>query len=148
MLRKPLERATFYFVVRTLARSAKHRLYFAAYVGTGFALAAFGILEVLVHSAHGDFIAVITQPHEALLAIPLIISFFVLSGMRMVFTIPAELRANWVFQLAEDKNRLDCLTGARKAMVVPAVLTLSVYSSPSMRLSGGGPRHSCISSLA
>ncbi len=124
VLRKPLERATFYFVTKTIVRSAKHRLYFAAYVGTGLALALFGILEALVHSANGDFIVVITQPHEALLAIPLIISFFLLSGMRMVFTIPAELRANWVFQLAEGKNRVECLTGARKAMEVPVVLIL------------------------
>ena len=125
VLRKPLERATFYFVARTIVRSTKHRLYFATYVGVGLALALFEILEVLVHSAHGDFMVVISRPNEALLAIPLIMSFFVLSGMRMVFTVPVELRANWVFQMAEDENRVDCLTGARKAMVVASVITLA-----------------------
>jgi len=119
VLRKPLERATFFFVAKTLARSTKHRLYLAAYVGVGFALAAFGILEVLVHSAHGEFAIALFQPNEALLAIPLIMSFFILSGMRIVFTVPAELRANWVFQLAENENRQDGLTGVRKAMAVP-----------------------------
>ena len=124
VLRKPLERATFYFVMRTLARSTKHRLYFATYVGVGLALALFGILAALAQSARGYFIDVISQPNQAMLAIPLIISFFLLSGMRMVFTVPAELPANWVFQLAEDKNRVDGLAGARKAMIVPAVLIL------------------------
>ncbi len=125
LLRKPLERATFYFVMRTIARSAKHRLYFAAYVGTGLALAMFGIFAAVAHSREGDFIVVITQPHEALLAIPLIISFFTLSGMRMVFTVPVDLRANWVFQMAEDENRVECLSGARKAMAVPVILILA-----------------------
>ncbi len=125
VLRKPLERATFFFVVRTIARSPKHRLYFTTYVGAGLALALFGILEVLVHSTHGDFMIVISRPDEALLTIPLIMSFFVLSGMRIVFTVPAELRANWVFQSAEDEKRIDCLTGGRKAMVVASVLTLA-----------------------
>jgi hypothetical protein len=125
VLRKPLERATFYFVTRTIARSTKHRLYFATYVGVGLALALFGILELLVHSAQDDFMVVISRPNEALLTIPLIMSFFVLSGMRIVFTVPAELRANWVFQMAEDENRVDCLSGVRKAMVAASVITLA-----------------------
>jgi len=124
VLRKPLERATFSFVVNTLVRSIKHRLYLAAYVGVGFALAAFGILEVFVHTVRRDFSTVLLQPNEALLAIPLILSFFLLSGMRVVFTVPAELRANWVFQLAEDESWLDCCSGARKAMVMPALSLL------------------------
>ena len=124
LLRKPLERATFFFVVNTLVRSTKHRLYLATYAGVGFALAAFGILEVLVHTVRRNFSAVLFQPNEALLAIPLILSFFLLSGMRMVFTVPAELRANWVFQLTEDESWLDCCKGARKAMVLSAVLLL------------------------
>lgn len=122
VLRKPLERATFFYVVNTLTRSTKHRLYLATYAGVGFALAAFGILEMLVQTGRRDFSAVLTQPHEALLAIPLILSFFLLSGLRIVFAVPAELQANWVFKLAEDENRIDCCRGAKKVMVVLAVL--------------------------
>ncbi len=125
LLRKPRERAAFYFVSKTIARSGKHRLYLAAYVGTGLALALFGTLDAFVYMSKGDLIAAISQPHEALLAIPLIVSFFVLSGMRMIFTIPAELSANWVFQLAEDENRAEFLRGARKAMLVPVVMILA-----------------------
>jgi hypothetical protein len=124
LLRKPHERATYFFVVNTLMRSTKHRLYAAAYVGVGCALAAFGILELSAHSGPRDFRAMLQRPNEPLLAIPLILSFFLLSGMRVVFTIPAELRANWVFQLAEDESWLDCCSGARKAMVLRAVLLL------------------------
>ena len=44
--------------------------------------------------------------------------------MRIVFTIPAELRANWVFQMAEDEKRLDCCAGVRKVMIVRVTLLL------------------------
>ena len=97
LLRKPLKRATYFFVVNTFMRSSKHRLYLAAYVGAGTALATFGIFE-MVYKEGSNFRALLFQPNQVLLAIPLILSFFLLSGMRMVFTIPAELRANWVFQ--------------------------------------------------
>jgi hypothetical protein len=128
VLRKPLERATFFFVTSTLARSVKHRLYLATYAGVGFALAAFGIVEVLMRTRRRDFIEVLTRPHEALLAVPLILAFFLLSGLRIVFTVPAELRANWLFQLAEDENRLDCCSGARKVMaVLAALLSASLF---------------------
>ncbi len=123
LLRKPLERATYFFVVNTFMRSSKHRLYLAAYVGAGTALATFGIFE-MVYKEGSNFRALLFQPNQVLLAIPLILSFFLLSGMRMVFTIPAELRANWVFQIAEDEGWLDCCAGARKVMMVRATLLL------------------------
>jgi hypothetical protein len=83
-----------------------------------------------------DFRAMLRQPNEALLAVPLILSFFLLSGMRVVFTIPAELRAHWVFQLAEDESWLDCCAGVRKAMVLRAVLVLLLLFPPYVFLWG------------
>lgn len=106
VLRKPLERAAYFFVVSTLMRSTKHRLYPTAYVGAGSGLATFGILQ-MVYTEGTSVREILFHPSQASLAIPLILSFFMLSGMRIVFTIPAELRANWVFQIAEDENRLD-----------------------------------------
>lgn len=124
ILRKPLQRATFFFVLHTLMRSARHRLYVATYTGVGFALAVFGIMEVLVHTARRDITPLLFQPNQALLAIPLILSFFLLSGMRLVFTLPAELPSNWVFRIAEDGNSSDGYAGTRKAMMAAAVVLL------------------------
>jgi hypothetical protein len=123
LLRKPLERATYFFALNTFMRSTKHRLYLAAYVGAGSALATFGVLQ-MVHTEGRSVRAILFPPNNALLSIPLILSFFLLSGMRIVFTIPAELRANWIFQLAEDESWRDCCAGARKVMIVRAVLLL------------------------
>jgi hypothetical protein len=130
VLRKPLERATFYFVLATVFRSARHRLYLATYLGVGFALALLGTGELFVHSQHGSFLASLRYPNEALLSIPLVLSFFMLSGMRMIFTIPAEVSANWIFQISEDGHRKECLSGVRKSMVLLAIVPLFVVLFP------------------
>ncbi|MGO9273737.1 MAG: hypothetical protein ACLQOO_26450 [Terriglobia bacterium] len=135
VVRKPMERAVFYFVGKTIARSARHRLYLAAYVGVGFAFVTEGLVALL--SAHrpssgpglasnlpSDLIPGLTSPDAALLSIPLVLSFFALSGMRVVFPIPAELRANWIFQLTENERRRECLAGVRKSMLVWAIVPL------------------------
>lgn len=127
------ERGAFYFVLITLGRNGKHRLYFVAYVAVGLAVALMGILELMVHSARGGLWATIGRPNEALLSIPLIISFFTLVGMRAAFGFPAELRANWIFQITEENSGTRCLAGARKAMIALAIVpifmsTLIVYA--------------------
>jgi hypothetical protein len=124
VLRKPQERATFFFALNTLARSTKHRLYVAAYTGVGLALAVFGIMEVFLGKSQRDITPLLFQPSETLLAIPLILSFFLLSGIRLVFTLPAELPSNWVFQIAEDKDWRDGCAGTRKAMIAAAIVLL------------------------
>jgi hypothetical protein len=130
VFRKPLERAAFYFVSMTIFRSARHRLYLATYLGVGIALTLLALGELFVQSHRGAFLTSLRHPDEALLSIPLILSFFILSGMRMVFAIPAELPANWVFQITEDSDHKDCLSGVRKAMVLLAVLPLFVLLFP------------------
>jgi hypothetical protein len=131
----PLEQASFYFTGKTMVRSRKHWLYLAAYVGVGFAL----MLQALVgiFSRRGN--PVLDVPTASLLSIPLILSFFVLSGMRVIFAIPTELKANWVFQLSEADGRKECLSGVRKAMFVFGVLPLFVALAPLYALLWGWP---------
>lgn len=125
VVRRPVERAIYLFVTNTFMRSSRHRLYLSAYVGAGSALAAFGMLQWLAGVYTKERLrAALSQPNAFLLAIPLILSLFLLSGMRIVFSLPAELRANWVFQMAEDENRADCLAAVRKVMSVRASLLL------------------------
>lgn len=132
-LKEGPERGTFYFVLKTLARSTKQRLYFVGYVSVALALVLAGILEAMVYLAHGRLWASITQPDGGLLSIPLVVSFFSLVGMRAVFEFPAELPANWIFQITEESNGRMCLAGARKAMIAvaivpPFVVSFAVYA--------------------
>ncbi len=133
VLSEGLERATFYFVLQTLARSAKHRLYFATYVAVGLGLALLGILELTMYSTRVNFWAAASRPDEALLSAPLVVSFLVLSGMQAVFARPSELPANWIFQITDQGNGRRLLAGVRKAMVAVAIvplfaLTFTIYA--------------------
>ncbi len=98
----PVERGTLAFIGKTVARSAKHRIFLAAYVGVGCAF----VLQALIG----------TRLKQVSLSIPLVLSFFVLSGLRYIFTIPAELPANWIFRVSENEQRGRALDGARRAM--------------------------------
>jgi hypothetical protein len=62
------------------------------------------------------------------LSIPFIVTFLLLIGLRIVFEIPVELRANWIFQLMLDSDRQECEPLARTVMltsVLPWVLALT-----------------------
>jgi hypothetical protein len=45
-----------------------------------------------------------------------VLAFFILLGMRHVFAVPAELRANWVFQVSDRGEGVRCLAGVKKAI--------------------------------
>ncbi|MGB6077725.1 MAG: hypothetical protein WBG29_18990, partial [Candidatus Acidiferrales bacterium] len=90
--RRPYERGCFRFVAKTLARSQRHTLALAGFAGIGAAIA---IQDV---ASRWDVVREPGRvPAASLLAAPAAIIFFLLTGLIFVFTVPAELRANWVF---------------------------------------------------
>jgi hypothetical protein len=123
-LRNSSEKATFWFVTKALARSQPHRTYFGGYLGTGLAFVVMGLVSAFSRYGAG---AVRVRGWE-LLSIPLVMSFFILLGFRVVFSIPSDLRANWMFKLADGNRVPECLRGVRKAMfflgIVPLLVTL------------------------
>ncbi len=70
------------------------------------------------------------QPTPGLLSIEFVLSFFVLSGMRLAFGLPAELRANWAFQAAEPCPKEPCAAGVRKAMLLLGVFPVLAALAP------------------
>ncbi len=122
----PLERATFRFTLKTMFQSPKHRLILAAYVGTGLAI----VLEEIVTLSFRGGEAWREAREMALLSLPLVISFFLLSGMRFVFNIPSELAANWVFQVTERGAQSGYLAGVRKCMALVVVAPLACLILP------------------
>jgi hypothetical protein len=79
------------------------------------------------------------RPDAILLSVPLVLSFFMLAGLRGIFTIPAELPANWIFQLTEGGDARACLAAARKAMIALAVLPLFLLLFPLYGILWGWP---------
>ena len=95
------------FTLRTLARSRQHRMLLAVWIGVAIALTISAALPVLVRFGWGA----LDRPREALLVGPLIFAALVQTGMRSLFAIPVEIRANWAVRMAETPE----LRGARSS---------------------------------
>src|SRR3974390_2532211 len=104
MLRTQLQLGCFSFVWKTLRRSAAHRLVLTAVAGLGLVLSSQALMNAVddVPSARQ---AALTPDA---LSIPFILTFLIIAGLRVVFEIPVELRANWLFQLMIDADQQEC----------------------------------------
>jgi hypothetical protein len=125
ILRTPFQRGGYRFVIRTLVRSERHALVLAGFIGLGFVVAA----QVLFATFRGraDAIDAGSLSSAALLSIPFILAYCIIVGLRFVFDIPMELRANWIFRMLLDKREHECVPLARKVMmtaVLPWVFAL------------------------
>ena len=114
LLRHPVEYAVFHFISQTITRSLKHRLFLATYGGFGaaFAVMTFG------------------SGPSGLLVLPLTLSFILVSGLRAAFNFPAELSANWAFQLSEITGVEAYVAATRKWTVVCAILPVFLLMAP------------------
>jgi hypothetical protein len=83
VFRTPFEEACILFALRVLTRSERHVMFLGAYLGVGLILVA--------QAAEGD------QKQ-----IPLLLAFFLISGLRLAFDIPASASANWTFQFSAN----------------------------------------------
>ena len=102
ILRHPVERAVVAFAIKSLTRSRRHRLLIAIYVGVGLAFVIGSFLRPYVR----DGITMsLDEPSAALLSIPFVLSFFLLVALRVLFSVPTEIRANWIFQMTESRDK-------------------------------------------
>ena len=121
ILRTPFDRAGYRFILRTLARSPRHRLVLAAFLGAGAILS----LQVLGNGSHES---TGMSPSVAWLSVGYILNFCLIAGLRFVFDMPAELRANWTFQLLANAGSR-CMPLARMAIwsaVIAATWTVEL----------------------
>jgi hypothetical protein len=116
LLRSASERASFAFVWHTAMRSRSHRLLVAAWTASGVALVIQGITGAMASGDHQWW----ETPAGPLLPAPIVLPLFLITGLRYAFTVPAELRANWVFQLGCG-TPAEYLAGAQKAALTLAM---------------------------
>jgi hypothetical protein len=126
LLPHPLERATFHFISSTILRSARHRLFLATYGGIAVALALPNVFWLGIRPDAPVFVFTAA----GLLPVPLILTFLCVAGLRGAFNLPAELRANWIFQVAESEDRVRHIRAARKWIVVMGLAPLSALLLP------------------
>ncbi len=114
-LTEPLERAAFHFCLATLFRSRRQKLIVTGAVALAVALAAVRIAAVVSAEPAGG-------TNGSVLAIPLILSFCLLLGVRYAAAVPAELPANWLFQLNAPLAGRPLWRGCRKFVFIVGVL--------------------------
>jgi hypothetical protein len=123
------ERAILCFTRRTLARSRQHRLTLAIYAGMGLAYVFSQAAYVLYHFKADRFGASEGREQTAL-GIPLILLFFLVVGLRVSFSIPVELRANWLFRLTDPFAGGAYLGATRKTLLMFALAPVVMLSAP------------------
>ena len=115
-----LETAIVQFSIRSLFRSRQHRMIFAFYLGVGFAFAILFLKAPrdLAGPDAGDPWAPLSV---ALLASTVLFMGFWVAGARVVFSLPLDLRANWIFRSAPFEAGRRCLSGRRRAILLLSV---------------------------
>jgi len=117
-LKDPIQRAVFHFFGRTLKNSALHKVRLAGYLA--FAL---GLLLVLFGYQKGA-LRNLGMDNLNLLAMPLILAFFLLLGLRSIVNVPLAAESNWIFRLTERNSRTPYFVGLKKAILFYAILPL------------------------
>ena len=123
VLRSPFERATYRFAMKTLLRNERHSLLFGAFAGLGFVLAS----QTLVSAFSDKSGSAAGLPSAILISVPLTLAYFLICGLRFVFDLPAEIRANWVHKAILDHCQPESADAARKVMmtfVLPWILAV------------------------
>jgi hypothetical protein len=126
--------AIIHFSIRTLARSAQHRLIVAFYWGVGFAFAIF-----LIKAPRGQQLAEVsglTAWHET--GVPVLVSSVVMMAFavvaaRVAFAIPRDLSANWIFRImpvGDARQLVDARRWALTLVSVVPVWTLYAITLP------------------
>jgi hypothetical protein len=111
----PRQQAVIAFMLKTLTQSSQHRMILTAYGGFGLAVLLTGMvgLGAVVGKTKLDT-AICVYAHVVMLA-------FMLVGLRHLFSIPTELRANWIFQLAEAGSRREWLAAIDRLVLLAGV---------------------------
>ncbi len=93
--RRPERLAILLFVMKVFARSRAHRLLFGVFLSFAPALLLGDGISLVLSGKKGG---------AQLLSAPLTVSFFLLTGFRFLYEIPAELPGHWAFRLAAPRE--------------------------------------------
>ena len=117
--------------IRTLLRSRQHRLIFAFYLGIGFAITIRFLKTPAVPLQLSA--TPVNSPWQllsgALMASSIVMMSAWIVGIRVVFSMPLDLRANWMFRIAPLPGACECLAARRRALIVLALAPAWVGSA-------------------
>jgi hypothetical protein len=118
------------FTIRSLLRSRQHRVILAFYLGFGFALVT---LFMQIAEERRRLVGTLSQSDTdiSMAAASVVMLCAWVLGTRVVFSLPLDLRANWVFRVMPVSGGVAGLSAARRALlglsVVPAWAGCAVF---------------------
>jgi hypothetical protein len=113
-----LDTAIAQFSIRTLLRSRQHRMILAFFVGIGFAVVTIGMREDRGHT-----------PNVGWMIASAILMAACVVGCRVVFAMPIDLRANWIFRMTQLQPTDRYLRACRLPLFVLAVAPVWLLSA-------------------
>ncbi len=122
------EQAVVGFMLQTLVRSSRHRMILMGYLGIASAVLLSGLLGL---KAFTSYERLLTASFVYFHVIALV---FLLVGARHLFSLPTELKANWLFQITEGEGRTAWLRAVDRfvlfwgALTMAAPLPFEIYS--------------------
>ena len=123
-------RACYHFALRTVFRSSTH---------IQLMLAVAALCAVAIAKLVSDLYVAHTVPekargYDALLSVPFLVGFLILTGLRLAFEIPVDIRANWTIRFWLDPAEQRARPIARRVMyalclswLIPITLAYSVW---------------------
>jgi hypothetical protein len=121
ILRRSTERAIFHFISQTIFRQREPLLYCGSFVMAGIAI-IYTIWRGLKGQAHPYY--------DIRLSFPLILSFYILVGLRFAISVPADLNANWAFKIINKGTLERSFKGIRIFMFCAANIPLVFLFAP------------------
>ncbi len=110
-----------HFAIRTLLRSRQHRMILSFYLGIALGLAIFiSKAPAIRQTGPGDDVWYYTNA-SLLVASALLLSAAVL-GARVVFSIPLEIKANWIFRVVPLPGLPRCIPAVRRTVYMLAII--------------------------
>jgi hypothetical protein len=124
MIPDPRRQAVMVFLTKTLSGSGPHRMILMGYGGFGLAVFLSGLIGMRgvmepARVAVADFV----YAHVILMV-------FLLIGVRHLFSIPVELKANWAFQITEGEGRREWLRAVDRFVLVSGAAVMVVLPFP------------------
>ena len=123
--------AIVHFAIRTLMRSRQHRVILAFYLSIGFAMTIFllrspAVTERILETIVADPLQEVSIP---ILASTLIMLISWVVGTRVLFSMPMDLRANWMFRITSALDGADYQAAARRALWALSLAPLWIGSA-------------------
>jgi hypothetical protein len=124
----PMQTAVGQFSVRTLLRSRQHRVMLAFYAGIGLGLAMFISNAPEVYQ-HASGLGPWYRANAPLLVASALILCAAVLGTRVVFSLPLEFRANWIFRVMPPAGVRECLAATRRSLYCLSVAPVWIASA-------------------